>query len=163
QPASEAPGAEDPRFYSVAAGITITGTRSVVPVVDISKQEQVAHTRRRAPSVLLAGMTGSTIWMVGAAAAAIALNLMESSAQSENSRLASEIKRIQAEQAPKIRYQQVLGAAKAMQRKNEVPAAAVLGRVAASTTPGIGLTNLKLESGAKVNMDGKAQDTRCMQ
>jgi Tfp pilus assembly PilM family ATPase len=149
--------------YMAAIGTALGDVDAAIPLVDISQQEQVAQARRRAPGVLLVGMAGSAIWMVAAAIASISLTLLEGAAIEENARLTREIERIKQEQAPKLRYQQLLTAAKAAQARSQVPASAVLGRVAASTTPGVSLTSMQLDKEQRVIIEGRATNTGSVQ
>jgi hypothetical protein len=127
-----------------------------IPFVDVSQQEQVAQVRRRAPSLLLAGMAGSTVWMIAAAVGAIALAVLESNTSTHLNEVRAEIERIKAEQAPGIRYRDLMNSVLTIQRESQVPAMSVLGRVAASVTPGVSLTSVDVTGDGKVAVGGKA-------
>jgi Tfp pilus assembly PilM family ATPase len=148
---------------AVGAALGAASAETSLPVVDISQQEKAAITRRRAPTVLLVGMAGSTLWMVLAAVAAIGLTFLESSAQEESSRLGQEIARVKEERAAKLKYQELLAAAQVARAKSEIPAADILGRVAAAAMPGVAVTGIKADSDGKVSIEGEALDTSSMQ
>lgn len=127
-----------------------------IPVVDVSQQEEAARTRRRAPVALLAGMAGSTLWMIGSATAAIVLTMLESNVMAENGRLTTAIEKTHKEQAPALWYQQTREAAMASQAMAQIPAGSVLGRVAASTVPGMALTQLNVAHDGTITINGNA-------
>ncbi len=133
-----------------------------VPLVDVSQQERVAEARRRAPNLLFAGMAGSTIWMIGAAVAAISLAILENNTGSHLNDVKTEIERVKTEQAPGLRYRDLMNAVQTVRRASQVPASSVLGRIAASLRPGVSLTGVNV-SGNKVEIDGKAMGTGSVQ
>jgi hypothetical protein len=146
-----------------ALGAAFSDAEAAIPAVDISKQESIVAARKRAPTVLLAGMAASTVWMIAAIAASVTLTYLESKADEEASRIDNEIKRIKAERAPKLRKYAIVQAAKAASDKSRVPAASILGRIAAATTPGVGVTTIKLMPDGKVQVDGEATSTMVME
>jgi Tfp pilus assembly PilM family ATPase len=162
-PQGTASATEEMSDTLAALGAALSDTDTIIPKVDISQQEVSAKARRRAPSVLLAGMAGSTIWMLLALAATIALTFMEGRANSRSGQLEQEIKTVKEQQAPLLRYQEIFNSAKAAAQKSGLPADAVLGRVAASTTPGVAVTSIKITPDGKVTVEGEALDTRSMQ
>lgn len=142
--------------YLAAIGAALGDIEQAIPLVDVSQQETAAKTRRRAPAVLLAGMAASTVWMVLSAVAAIALTVIESNKEAEINRLTQEINTVKAQRNPLLRYQQISAAATSAATATQVPASAVMGRLAASTTPGIQVTNLHVTSDGKVTVEGDA-------
>ncbi len=154
-PAAAQPAANE---ILAAAGAALASMASDigVPHIDLSQQEKAVQARRRAPRALAAGMAGTTIWLCLAAIAAIVLMLMESRALGRSAFLSEEIARIQQERAPALRYFELSQAARAAQKGVEIPVEPVMGRVAVSTTPGVGLTTLKVEPAGKVTIEGKS-------
>jgi Tfp pilus assembly PilM family ATPase len=148
---------------AAAIGVTLAGAESTIPVVDLSHQENQALVRKRAPAVLLAGMAGSTLWMIAAAIGSVSLALLESNAQSENIRITQEIAQVKAERAPLLKRAEAFALANAAAAKSQVPVAPVLGRVAASAQPGIMLTRLSVSPDGKVGLEGTALNTVNMQ
>lgn len=149
--------------YVAAIGVALAGTENTLPVVDLSHQEDLALARKRAPALLLAGMAGSTLWMIAAAAASISLTFLESNAQTERSQLTQEIAKVKAEQAPLLQRAADAAAASAYAAKSQVPVAPILGRVAASAQPGIMLTRMGVSSAGRVTLEGNALNTVSMQ
>jgi Tfp pilus assembly PilM family ATPase len=149
--------------YVTAVGVALAGMASTIPVVDLSRQEDQALARKRAPAVLLAGMAGSTLWMVAAAAASLTLFFLESNAQTESIQITQEITKIKEERAPLLLRAEAYAAANAAAAKSQLPVAAVLGRTAAAAQPGIMLTRLGVSSDGKVSLEGNALNTVSMQ
>lgn len=154
-----------PSDYASAIGAALgaMGLENGLPVIDVSQQEESARTRRLAPIALLAGMAGSTIWMVLAAIASITLTVLESNAQSESGKLAAKIIQTRKDQEPALWYQQTYTAAKAEQTKSQIPAGSVLGRVANSYTAGISLKSLGVSHDGKVTIGGNANSVTDLQ
>src|SRR5690606_7690547 len=75
----------------------------------------------------------------------------------------NEIARIHAERAPLIRAAELTKAAESARQVSEIPAAPVLGRVAAATTTGVGLTSLRVAPDGRVMLEGKALGTSNIQ
>ena len=151
--------------FSAAAGVCMTDGLALMPRVDVSRQEAAAVTRRQAPSVLLVGMGGSTVWMILAAAASIALTFMQSSAQQENARLRQEIQAEWERHAGPLRNQEIFNAAREEQIKVALPAAAALAAVAVAhgDTRTLTLKSVRLEPGARVSIEGTALTPEIMQ
>ncbi|MCW3097139.1 MAG: type pilus assembly protein PilM [Chthonomonadaceae bacterium] len=149
--------------YATAIGVALAGTENTIPVVDLAHLEDQALARKRAPAVLLAGMAGSTLWMLIAAVASISLFFMESNAQGERIRIAQEIAKVKAARAPLLARAEASAAANAAAAKTQLPVAPVLGRVAASAQPGIMLTRLSVSPDGKVGIEGNALNTVSMQ
>jgi len=149
--------------YLVAIGAAIGEAEGAVPALDLAQQTATTRTRRQAPVVLMAGMGGATAWMLLSIIAAIALSVLSGNATNESALITQEIKRIQDERAPLLREQAVLEATKQAQVQGQVPAASILGRVAAATPPGVTLTGLKCTADGKINVEGKSRDTDSMQ
>jgi Tfp pilus assembly PilM family ATPase len=162
-PPTPASPAVDPEEYATAIGVALAGTENTIPVVDLSHQEDQALARKRAPAVLLAGMAGSTLWMLIAAAASLSLFFLESNAQVERIRIAQEITKVKAERAPLLARAEAYAATNAAAAKSQLPVASVLGRVAASAQPGIMLTRLSVSPDGKVSLEGNALNTVSMQ
>ena len=148
----------DPSEYASAIGAALgaMGLENGLPVIDVSQQEELARTRRIAPLALLAGIAGSTVWMVLAVIASITLTVLESKGQSESGRLAAKIVQTRKDQEPALWYQQKYAAAKAEQSKSQIPAGSVLGRVASSSRSGISLKQLGVSHDGKVTLGGNA-------
>ena len=165
KPATSGSAESDSHLLLTAIGVAL-GAAHVepsLPQIDVSQQEQAAKGRRRAPVLLLAGMAGSTLWMLGAAVAAITLSFLESNARSENASIMAEIGRVKEEHAALLKASEIGNAAKAAYDKTAVPAAAVLGRVAASSVPGVSVIGVKVNSDGKLSVDGKALNEAAMQ
>jgi Tfp pilus assembly PilM family ATPase len=157
--------AQSPSAYNkvVAIGAALGGAVNTVPVLNLAQISEASRISRKAPGALLAGMSASAIWMVAAMVAAGVLIYLSSQEQSESASIARQTAAIQAERAPLLLRQQAWDAAQAEKSKSQVPAASVLGRVAASTTPGVALTSLKVTGDGKVSLEGKAINPDSMQ
>lgn len=151
--------------YSAAAGLCMTDALTLMPRVDVSRQEAAAVSRQRAPSVLLMGMAGSTVWMILAAAASIALTFMQSSAQSELTRIREELKAEWERHAGPLRNQEIFNAAREEQLKVALPAVSALAAVAQAHggTQLLSVKSIKLEPGATVAIEGTALTPEIMQ
>jgi len=144
--------------YLAAVGVALGEVEGTIPVVDISHQEDSAAVRRRAPSILMAGMAGSTIWMLAALGAALALNVMQSNLQNEISGITTETSRLREERAPLLRAAEIEAAARAAAEKTRAPASSILGRIAGASLPGVSLTRIAAAADGKVTIEGKAAD-----
>ncbi len=149
--------------YLPAIGAALDGAEATIPAVDLSRQDQRMQAGRRAPGMLLAGMAGSTLWMLVAAIASIALTVLEYNQRAESTRITTEITRIRAEREPLLKLAAINAAAKALEAKSVVPAASVLGRVAAATPRGIEVTSIRIGTDGKVAVEGDALSTLTMQ
>jgi Tfp pilus assembly PilM family ATPase len=145
--------------YLAAIGAAIGDIEAAIPRVDVSQQETAAKTRRNAPVVLLMGMAASTVWMIMSAIAAITLALLQSNRETESVRLDQEIAAIKTQRTPLLNYQKISNAATAAATNAQIPAAAILGRLAKSSTPGVSVTSLHITPDGKVSVEGKALDT----
>lgn len=155
--------APDPLDFLSAAGVALPGNEETVAKLDISRQEKAAISRRRAPVVLMFGMAGSTMWMLLAAAAAVALAVLEPKAIDQKIALTEEISRIRQERAPLLRWQEVSDAAQGMRAKSQIPAPAVMGRLAATVTPGVEVKKLEVRPDGRVAVEGVALSARSVQ
>jgi hypothetical protein len=118
---------------------------------------------KRAPNVLMAGMAGSTIWMVLTLLASAFLSWNVSQLNQESASLDQQYKTIQAERAPLLLKNQIASAVDAAAAKVRTPVASILGRVAAAATPGVSTTSIHVQPDGKVTIEGEATDTRSMQ
>jgi Tfp pilus assembly protein PilN len=148
--------------HLAAAGVGMPGADPGFPQLDISRQESVARRRRRAPTILLAGMSAATIWVLLSAAAAILLPVFESLARSKDDQLDRQLEALKRERAPLVRAQDIAAATRAAMARDAVPVAPILGRVAASATPGVALTGLHMQGDGKVAVEGDARDSAQM-
>ncbi|HOJ21850.1 MAG TPA: hypothetical protein PLY56_09970 [Armatimonadota bacterium] len=108
-------------------------------------------------------MAWSTLWLLASAIAAIGLMIAEARLAETHVQLTNEIAKIHAQRAPLIRAAELSKAAESARQLSEIPAAAVLGRVAAATTTGVGLTSLRISPDGKVSLEGKALGTSNIQ
>lgn len=156
---------EDPEAYALAVGVALaaSGVDLGIPPVDLSRQTSVAQPGRRVPHLLRAGMAWSTLWLLASAIAAIGLMIAEARLADTHVQLTNEIARIHAERAPLIRAAELTKAAESARQVSEIPAAPVLGRVAAATTTGVGLTSLRVAPDGRVMLEGKALGTSNIQ
>jgi len=146
-----------------AVGCAIGGDDATLPTLDLSRQLDRVKAGKRAPAVLLAGMAGSTLWMVAAAVASITLTLLESNVRTVDIHIHTETVRLRAERAPLLKRAEINANAKALQAKSQVPASSVLGRVAAATPPGIAVKRLAVGADGKMTIEGDAINTKTME
>ncbi len=149
--------------YLAAAGVGFGDPGALIPHVDSSRQEASAIVRRRAPNVLLMGMAASTVWMLVSLAATVALALMNMSAEQQSSDLQRRLDEEWAKREAPQRSQEIFTAARASQLKTALPAATVLASVAQAYTDQIAIRTVKVETGAKVTIEGDAQTPESMQ
>ncbi len=149
--------------YLAAAGVCMAGEANALPRLDTSRQEASALSRRQAPNLLLAGMAGSTVWMILSILAAVALSFLQSSAEVENNLLQRDLTEEWKRHVGPMRNLETFNAARQAQRQVALPAGAILAALAQAYTNGISLTNVKLESGAKVTVEGNAMSPESMQ
>jgi len=142
--------------YLATIGTALGDVEPAIPRVDTSQQELAARTRRRAPAVILAGMATSTVWMILSAVAAVTLTILESNKEAESVRLAQEITATQDKISTMVKQREISDAAKSAAASAQVPAASVMGRLAAATTPGVEVTNLHVMPDGQVIIEGKA-------
>ena len=148
---------------AVGAAVGAAGLRAGIDRLNIAQQEPAAKVRRRAPAILLAGMAGSSLWMVCAAAAAIWIALLESNEHAYVARLTTEITSLKEARAPAVAYHEQLRSVQILQRRTTVPASAVLGRLAESYREGLQLTSVKISPDGKVAIEGRALSTTKVQ
>ena len=156
---------EEPEAYAMAVGVALAaaGAGLGMPPIDVSRQVSVAQPGRRVPHILRAGMAWSSLWLLAASIAAIGLMIAEARLADTHVQLTNEIARIHAERAPLIRAAELTKAAESARQVSEIPAAPVLGRVAAATTTGVGLTSLRVAPDGRVMLEGKALGTSNIQ
>jgi hypothetical protein len=145
-----------------AAGCAIGGDDASLPSLDLSRQLDRVKAGRRAPAVLLAGMAGSTVWMVAAAITSITLTLLESNLRAEDGRVRAQTQRIKDSRALLLKRAETNSAAKALQAKSQVPASSVLGRIAAATPSGIAVKRIAISADGKMTIEGDAIDSETL-
>lgn len=155
------PSWEDGDGYLEATGaaLGVQAASARVPCLNLARREAAAVARERAPHTLRAGMAGSTLWLAMALGAWLTLWVLQARAVDETARLKAEIARIEAERAPALRYFELSQAARAAAAASQVPGASVLGRIAASTTPGVGLTSTRVAQDGRILIEGRAIGT----
>lgn len=149
-------------LYGVAAGGM--GKECGIPALDISQQDRVrglgARGRRR---LVYAGLGGAAVLLGVTGVAAAMLTLAELQARATNQQLEQEIKAIQAQREPLLRYHQVSTAARSLRGRSQVPAGSVLGRVAAAAGPGIALKTLTFTADGKLSLEGSAASSSSLE
>jgi Tfp pilus assembly protein PilN len=146
-----------------AIGAAIGGEETTLPALDLSRQLDRVRAGKRAPAVLLAGMAGSTLWMIAAAFASITLTVLENQVRSEDGHIRAATERLRAEREPLLKRAAINTAARALEAKVRVPASAVLGRVAAATPTGIAVKRLTVGADGKMTLEGDAVNTATME
>jgi hypothetical protein len=158
------PELEGPLLAAIGGACGAAGLEWGLPALDLGGREVVLRKRAAGSTrVALAGIAGAAAWLALSAVAALGLTVLEVGAQAESSRLAEEIKRVEVERAPALRYQTVSYAAKRTHKKAHVPVSSVLGRVAVATNPGVSLETLDITADGKVSLGGTALDARSVE
>ncbi|MFN3648285.1 MAG: hypothetical protein ACK47B_01790 [Armatimonadota bacterium] len=154
----------EPVFAAAGAACGAAGIGLGVPLLDLSQQERDAM-EGPAPrrQLVVASLTGAGVWLVISITAALILTVLEMEKRAEVTRLQLEMGVIKAERAPILRAHELHVQARAAQQKSQVPAGEVLGRVAASSIPGIALDDLAVETSRTVKLSGRALDTRSIE
>lgn len=146
-----------------ALGVCLGDNASPIPVVDTSRQEAVAISRRQAPNMLLMGMAGSTVWMIASIVAAVFLSFMQMRTEVEHNLVTRELQEEWERHAAPKRNQEVFAEARKAQQMVAVPGPTILAALAAAYRPGIGLTSVKVSEGKKVVIEGTAVSPESMQ
>jgi len=149
--------------FLAAAGAALGDVGSLLPRVDASRQEAAALSRRHAPDVLLFGMAGSSVWMIASVVAAVALSLLQSSAEVSNNLLKRDIEVEWARRAGPLRNEEVFNAARGAQTKVATAAPAVLAAVAQAHDGALAISSVKVDPGSKVAIEGTAVTPESMQ
>lgn len=156
----ETPRNVDPSLYTAAAGALLGRAypEGGIPPLNIAQQEAQARARHRAPAFLRGGVALAALWILLATGIRISLSFLEPGVAAENQRLSERIATVQKEQAPSMRYWQTLDQTRNLSARAEIPATAILGRVAAASTGGISLEQLQIRSDGEILLEGSARD-----
>lgn len=149
-------------LYGAAVGGA--GNACGIPVLDVAQQDRApslgARGRRR---LVYTGLGGAGVLLALAAVAAGVMTLVEMQAEAENTEIQNEIRAIQAQREPILRYNTVSNAARGLRERTQIPVGSVLGRVAAAANGGIALHTLQLSPEGKLTLEGNASSTRSLE
>jgi hypothetical protein len=164
-PAGAPAKGDDPAGIAAALGAALgaAGLESGIPRLDVARELVAEAARRRPQRLVVTSVGGSVAWFLLSAVATIVITVLIARAEGESRQLEAAIQALEASRAPALEAARNAEAAQEARKRAEVPAAAILGRVAAAAGRGISLTRLGITADGKINLEGRTVDSPSMQ